>query len=241
MISSIAFPIAAAPPAAFLIMLGRVISPIAFAIAVVPAAMYLIMLGRFRLSRRPLVTTGWRDVAAIGIAIMGLVAIGPMQLFFPTYAAARFSIWVWGMLLALYLLSLLLIVLSCRPRLIVYGLNEDNFFRALQQAAQRVDEQANWQGQILTLPGVGLQLAAEPTGARGVQQAASVTSLVNVAPWLQLERELVSECRSVAATDRGWTGLGLVGGGLVLMLLTVAMIAADPAGALVELQELFVK
>lgn len=217
------------------------ISPIAFAIAAVPTAMYLIMMGRFRLSRRPLVTTGWRDVAALGIAILGLVVIGPMQLFFPNYAAARFAGWVWGMLLALYLLSLLLVVLSCRPRLIVYGLDEEAFFRALQEAAQRVDEQASWQGQILTLPSIGLQLAAEPTGAYGVQQAVSVAGLVSVTPWLQLERELVQVCRSVPAAHRGWTGLVLILGGVALSAVTVGMITADPASALLELQEFFVR
>jgi hypothetical protein len=134
-----------------------------------------------------------------------------------------------------------LVVLSCRPRLIVYGLDEEAFFSALQAAAQRVDEQASWQGQILTLPSIGLQLAAEPTGARGVQQAVSVSGLASVTPWLQLERELVQVCRSVPAAHRGLTGLALIMGGLALSAMTVAMIMADPAGALLELQEFFVR
>ncbi len=215
------------------------ISAVAFAIAAVPAAIYLMMLGRFRLSRQPLVTTGWRDAAALGIAIMGLVAIGPMQLFFPTYAAARFAGWVWGMLLGLYLLSVLLVVLGCRPRLIVYGIDEDEFVRAIHTAAQRVDVQANWQGQILTLPSVGLQLIAESTGSSGVQTVVSVTSLTSAAPWLQLERELVTECHQIRAAHRGWAGVSMVVGGGGLLLIAVCLILADPAHAFVELREFF--
>lgn len=213
------------------------ISAVAFAIAAVPAAIYLMMLGRFRLSRRPLVTTGWRDAGALGIAIMGLVAIGPMQLFFPTYAAARFAGWVWGMLLGLYLLSVLLVVLGCRPRLIIYGLDEEGFAKALHAAAQRVDAAASWQGQILTMPGAGLQLIAEPTGSRGVQTVVSLSSLTSVAPWMQLERELVQECHHLRAAHRGWAGTAMVLTGAVLLLVAAAMILSDPAHALVELKE----
>lgn len=213
------------------------ISAVAFAIAAVPAAIYLMMLGRFRLSRSPLVTTGWRDAAALGIAIMGLVAIGPMQLFFPTYAAARFAGWVWGLLLGLYLLSVLLVVLGCRPRLIIYGIDEDGFFRALHAAAQRVDATANWQGQILMMPEVGMQLVAEPTGSRGVQTVVSLSGLTSVAPWMQLERELVRECHHLRAAHRGWAGLALLVAGGCLLFIAVSMIMSNPAHALVELKE----
>ncbi len=215
------------------------ISAVAFAIAAVPAAIYLMLLGRFRLSRQPLVTTGWRDAAALGIAIMGLVAIGPMQLFFPTYAAARFAGWVWGMLLCLYLLSVLLVVLGCRPRLIVYGMDEEGFFHALHSAAQRVDAAANWHGQILMMPGAGLQLVAEPTGSRGVQTVVSLTSLTSVAPWMQLERELVQECRHTQAAHRGWAGGALFLGGFILLAIAMFMILSDPSHALVELKDFF--
>ncbi len=109
------------------------ISPLAFTIAAVPAAIYLMMLGRFRLSRRPMVTTvaRWRR---FWYRHHGIGLYRPDAIVLSTYAAARFAGWVWGMLLALYLLSVLLIVLGCRPRLIVYGLDEEGFMRALGAA-----------------------------------------------------------------------------------------------------------
>lgn len=217
------------------------ITAVSFAIAAIPMAMYLAMLGVLRLRRQPFVTTGWRDVATLGIAVIGLVAIGPIQLFFPSYAAAHFSGWVWGLLLALYLLSLLLLVLSCRPRLIVYGISEDTFYQVLLAAAQRVDSEANWHGQILTLPSARLQLATEPTGALGVQQASSVSSLATVGPWLELERELVKQCAQTTAEVRSWTGLALLLLGLLLGTVAIASVMVDPAQASVDLKEFFIK
>ncbi len=216
-------------------------SPVAFAIAALPVAMYLVLIGRLRVSRRPLVTTGWRDVAAIGIAIVGLVMIGPMQLFFPTTAAARFAGWVWLMLLALYLLSLFLVVLSCRPRLIVYGIDENRFYDSLVSAARNVDASAAWQGQVLNMPSVGLQLAAEPTGSRSVQQAVCLNGLTSVAPWLHLERELVKQCAQIVTSDRRWVGTALIVAGLVLALAAMFGIISNPAGAYQELRDLIVR
>lgn len=216
-------------------------SPIPFAIAIVPVAMYLLMIGMFRVRRRPLVTTGWRDAAALGIAIIGLVVVGPMQLFFPVYAAARFAGWVWIMLLALYVLSLLLVVLSCRPRLIVYGQGQEAFFQSLLLAASRVDPGAQWHGQVLSLPTVGLQLAYEPSGARGVQHAVSVNNFDRIDHWMQLERELVKVCADTHATEQGWAGRMLMAIGAVMITISVSMIAQQPVQSLIDLREFFIR
>ena len=222
-------------------MISILNSAVPFAIAAIPLAMYLVMLGAIRLRRRPLVTTGWRDTAALGIAIMGLVAIGPTQLFFPTYASARFSGWVWGMLLMLYLLGLLLVMLSCKPRLIVYGLEEEAFFQALQESAVRIDPHASWHGQILTLPSSGLQLVMEPTGARGVQQAISVSGPDSIPQWMHLERELVKQCASQPAARQAWAATWLIAAGSLLIVSSAQMIMSDPAQALIELRQFFTR
>ncbi len=145
------------------------------------------------------------------------------------------------MLLALYLLSLLLVVLGCRPRLIIYGLGEEQFFYALEAAARRVDAHANWQGHVLTLPSAGLQLMAEPTGAQGVQSAISVAGLTSIAPWMQLEKEVVQECNHLKAQRHSGVGIGLMLFGAGLLVLAVYLIAADPARALIELREFFTR
>ncbi len=213
------------------------------AIAAMPIAMYFILLGWFRLSRHPLVTTGWRDTAALGIALMGLFAIGPVHLFFPTYAAARFSVWVWVMLLLLYLLSLVLVVLSCRPRLIVYGVNEETFIRTLLNAALQVDPSAHWHGQVLNLPALQMQLANDPTGSPAIQQVVSIGGLYAVTPWLELERALVKECKckTVASTQTSWTGLMLMLSGCAIIAFVALLVLQEPAQAQAQLREFFIR
>ena len=57
--------------------------PLHATIALAPVAVYLLLLGMINLSARPLVTSGLRDSAALGIAASGFVIAGPMELFLP--------------------------------------------------------------------------------------------------------------------------------------------------------------
>lgn len=212
------------------------ISTVYFAIAAVPVAMYLILIGSLWLRSRPLVTTGWRDMLALGIAASGLVAIGPMELFFPRDAAAFWHGWVWLALFALYMLILMLIILSCRPRFIAYGMNGSEFRATLLEAARRVDPGARWDGEVLNLPGCGIQLAVEPTGTADVYQVASVGSLYNLAAWLTLEREFV-KASSTTRRSASRIGVPLILLGFVLLFLAVVPLVIAPADALAQLKE----
>ncbi|MEZ6134540.1 MAG: hypothetical protein R3C53_06495 [Pirellulaceae bacterium] len=207
-----------------------------FAIAAIPLAVYFILVGGLRLRKHPLITTGWRDTLTLGIACSGLVAIGPMQLFFPDHFAARWHTWVWLALFLLYVLGLLLVLLSCKPRLIAYGLDELQFRESLLTAAQQVDPAANWTGSVLTLPGSGIQLADEPSGTARVHQVAHVGLLHNIQDWLRLEKAFVA-VGSQLACPRSWAGWPFVLGGCLLLVAAIAPLLSDPAAALAQLKE----
>ena len=64
------------------------IEPFTVLLALLPLIGYLLVLCIIRLSGRAIVTTGGRDIAALAIAISGLLAVGPAELFFPSSAAA---------------------------------------------------------------------------------------------------------------------------------------------------------
>ncbi len=209
---------------------------IQLAIAFVPVAVYLLLIGGLRLRSRPLVTTGWRDTLALGIAASGLVAIGPMQLFFPAQAAARWQGWVWIALMALYLLGLFMILLSCKPRLISYGMDEDQFRRALQVAAKTVDDSAHWNGEILNLPQAGIQLASDPTGTPRVHQVVHFGLLRNLKDWIKLEGEFVAEAKRQTC-PRSIAGIPFVLAGIFLLLVAIAPTVNDPETAYTQLQE----
>lgn len=211
-------------------------SPIHFAIAAIPVAVYFIMIGALRLRRRPLVTSGWRDTLTLGIAAIGLVAIGPMQLFFPVQAAEQMHGWVWLALSVLYLLGLLLILLSGKPRLIAYGMDTYQFRAALLGAAREIDPESNWQAEVLTMPTSGIQLAVEPSGASRIQQVVHVGLLHNFHDWLRLERGFVKQGSGVTCSRSaaGWPFL--IAGSLLLTFAILPMIS-NPASAVAQLRE----
>lgn len=211
-------------------------SALHFAIAFIPVAIYFLMIGGLRLRTRPLITTGWRDTLALGIAAMGLVAVGPMNLFFPVRAAASLQGWVWFALLALYLLGLLLLLLSSKPRLIAYGLTEIQFRDSMLDAAREVDEAAIWEGDVLTLPGEGIQLAVEPSGSTKVQQVVHVGLLHNLQGWLQLERAFVKS-GAQARCDRSIAGWPFVLAGGLLLAYAIGPVISNPNNAFAQLKE----
>ncbi|MCA9133429.1 MAG: hypothetical protein KDA45_09755 [Planctomycetales bacterium] len=207
-----------------------------FAIAFIPVAIYFILMGGLRLRTRPLVTTGWRDMLTLGIAASGLVAVGPMQLFFPTQAAARWQGWVWLALLVLYLLGLVMGLLSCKPRLVSYGMSAAQFYTALLAAAQELDAEAAWNGEVLTLPASGMQLAMEPSGAQRVHQVVHVGLLNNLQLWLKLERAFVASGATVNC-PRSTAGWPFVLGGCLLLMIAISPLLADPNEALAQLRD----
>lgn len=189
-----------------------------------------------RLRTKPLVTTGWRDILTVGIAGSGLIAIGPMQLFFPVAAAQTFRGWVWLALLALYVLSLLLLLLSCKPKLIAYGLSEQQFRETLLAASREVDEKAVWEGEVLTLPGAGIQLANDPSGAHHVEQVVLVGFLHNIQDWIRLERSF-AKLGAQQTCPRSWVGWPFVLFGIILLAIAITPLISNPENALAHLQE----
>lgn len=136
------------------------IDPVYLLIALLPLIGYLLLLGCIRLSGKALVTTGGRDLASLGFAISGLVAIGPGELFFPKSAAGVFGPWVWVALIAFYSLIVSLIALTSRPRLVIFGRSPDQMLDPLYESAKRLDDTATIEPEKLQvyLPKLGIRL-----------------------------------------------------------------------------------
>ncbi|WP_425618223.1 hypothetical protein NA78x_001924 [Anatilimnocola sp. NA78] len=164
--------------------------PLHFCIAVGPLSVYLLLLGLINLRRRPFITTGGRDSMALGIAIVGFVIVGPMELFLPEAAAANLHIWAWAMLVTLYLLSLVLLVLLMRPRLVIYNITGEQLRPVLSDVVTDLDPEARWAGDALSLPELGVQLHLEPTSMFKNVQLIAAGPQQNLAGWRRLEMEL---------------------------------------------------
>ena len=137
------------------------IEPFKILLALLPLIAYLAVFSVIRLSGRALVTTGGRDLAALSMAISGMLAVGPAELFFPTSAAAVFGPTVWLALAAFYGLTVSLIVLSSPPKLVVYGRTPEELFAPLLAAAKQIDAAATGDAATLqvSLPTLGVHLA----------------------------------------------------------------------------------
>lgn len=137
------------------------IDPFRLSIAMVPLVAYLLVIGCINLRRRPFVTAGANDLAALGVALSGLMFVGPIELFRPEAATAEFGNFVWLFLLAFYWLWVALVVLVSRPRLVVYNMTVDELRPVMAEIAAELDSQARWAGHALSLPELETELHME--------------------------------------------------------------------------------
>lgn len=204
------------------------IEPFVLLIALLPLAAYLTLFGMIRLSGRPMVTTGGRDTFAIAVAISGLVAVGPAELFFPEAAAAALGMAIWPVLAFLYLLLVTLVILSSRPRLIVYGRGTSALAIPLLRAAQSIDPQASCDesaGQI-SLPSAGIHLRID--GYRGADTAEVSAYESSIVPsfWQRLLVALQSELSKEEAVAQRRGGMTFVLGAAMLVLVSIQLFVA---------------
>lgn len=171
------------------------IEPFTVLLALLPLLAYLMVISAIRLSGHALVTTGGRDIAALAMAISGLLAVGPTELFFPMTAATLFGPKVWFALAAFYALCTTLIVLTSTPRLVIYGRTPEEMFEPLLAAARKIDAQAQGENRSLQvrLPQSGVLLRLG--GQRAIDYAEVVAFEPNLSPrfWKSLLVQLRSE------------------------------------------------
>ena len=138
------------------------IDPARLCIALGPLAVYLIVIGAINLSRRPFVTSGTRDLLALGVGLSGVVIVGPIELLTSTAVVFAVGPSYWALVLGLYAAGWILLVLHIRPRLVVYNVLPEELSEALERAARRIDPEAHWAGQTLLFPGSQAQLQWSP-------------------------------------------------------------------------------
>ena len=204
-------------------------------VALGPLAMYLILLGLINLSKRPFVTTGARDMAALGIGISGLVLAGPMELFMPEQAATRWPGVIWLLLATFYGLILTLIVLLMKPKLVIYNIRADQLRPTLGTIVGQLDKEARWVGDCLVMPQLAVQLQIEMSDYLKSAQLISAGSMPegqtyeSYAGWRKLELAVRTALRS-SQVGRNRQGIGMILAGLGLLSLITAYLTRDPSG-----------
>jgi len=213
------------------------LDPLHTCIALGPLATYLLVLGVINLSPRPTLTTGARDAAALSIAIAGFVVVGPMELFLIEEAAVFWGGWVWLIMLAVYALGVLLLILTLRPRLVIYNITLDQLRPLLADVVARLDSEARWAGEGLVMPQLGVQLHVDSLPVmKNVQLVASGSSQ-NLDGWRQLDSALRVALRKARTTPNPY-GVSLISFGVLLAGLITYNLARDPSGVMQALNEM---
>lgn len=203
------------------------IDPFRLCLALGPVAVYLLLLGMLNSFRRPFLVSGTRDTATLGVAVSGLVIVGPLDLFMPVPAAIAFGPYIWGLLVGLYVLSLILVLLVQRPRLVIYNISPDELRPVLADLVHRLDDDARWAGDSLFLPNLGIQLHLEgPTSMRNVSLLA-VGAKQNPQGWRKLELTLKVALRDLEVS-RNPRAISLYSAGLLLGLGLLLAVSRDP-------------
>jgi hypothetical protein len=201
--------------------------PFRLCLALGPVAVYLILLGIINLARRPFLVGGARDTAAVGMAVSGMCAIGPFELFYPNAAAVQFGSYVWVFLAAFYGLCLILLLLSLRPRLVIYNIAVDELRPILADLVEQLDKDGRWAGDSLSLPNLGVQLHIEASTFMRSISLVSSGSVQSHAGWRKLEAKLGAALGQFQG-HRNIRAALLPVVGLAILALLVNQIAADP-------------
>lgn len=211
--------------------------PLHFFIAVAPVAVYMLLLGVINLTGRPFLTTGARDAAALGVAISGFIIAGPMELFLPEAAANRFGPFVWLLLIAFYGLCLSLVVLLMRPRFVIYNVTPEQIRPLLAAVVTKLDKDARWAGDSVTLPSMDVQLHVESFGPLRNVQLVSSGPRQSYVGWRRLEIELHQALKPIRSGPNPY-GVALLLVSAMIAVGTAAWMASDHQGVAQSLDEM---
>ena len=199
----------------------QVIDTLHLCIALVPLAFYLLFVGVLNLVARPVVVSGGKDALALGIAVSGFVIAGPMELFLPTPTAFRLGAFVWLLLLAFYLLTMTLVILLMRPRIVIYNVSQEQIRPVLASVIAQLDTEARWAGDCLFLPNLGVQLHVESQSLLRNVQLVSNGPAQSLEGWTRLKQGLRLALRPVAGPRNMYGAALVVTGILVFAALTI--------------------
>jgi hypothetical protein len=215
-----------------------IVDPFRLAIALVPVGAYALLLALINARRRPFLTSGGSDLTALGVAVSGLMFVGPLELFRPEAATREFGNYIWILLILFYWLCLLLVVLLARPRLVVYNISIEELHPVLAEAAGRLDPEARWAGNHLTLPKLGVQLHLDSFDAMRNVSLVSSGGRQSIENWRRLAREL-SRTLAPIRVKRNPRAIGLLLVSAALLSVSVIQLLHNPVETLEAMGEVF--
>lgn len=209
-----------------------------FSIALIPLGLYFFVIGLIRLRKSPTVISRPLDVLLIGMACSGLVAIGPLELFFPRAAFSVVGNWVWLVLLSLYALLVLLIAFHVPAGIVIYGATKETIRSAIDAGYAGRGIYLEWLGDSFRSTALKIHAQIEDGGWSAVTQIKSIGKEQNIAEWIDLDRSLHVRLASEppAGKRAGFTWCSI---GLVIVIIAFGLLASDHSRVNETLAQLF--
>ncbi len=169
-------------------------------LAFTPLALYFLLAGLMNMTGRPFLVTGLRDMIVLFVGIFGMVAVGPMQLFFPVNASWSYGIGVWLFLISIYVLLCTLFLVLQRPSLNLYNISLAEFRPVFFDMVVELDPASRWAGDSVFLPTLGIQLFMESNPLLRSVSLVSAGPNQNYEGWTKLQNHLMQNLKSQNGT-----------------------------------------
>lgn len=193
-------------------------------VILLPLGCYFLVVGWLSGRNQPLVVSGGRDQFTLGLGCIGLFLAGPFSLFFPQSAFNLLGGWVWLVLVMLYLLLLSLITLGQRPRLVIYSSNSGQIVQQVRQIINRLDPNTSWANTAFHCPQLQIEGNIEMRNGDQTAQIVATNRQQNLSNWSNLQRELNQEFRKEAFALPRANAWVMLGGLLLLTILSLAFV-----------------
>jgi hypothetical protein len=158
-----------------------------------------------RWRKHPTVLSRSFDLLLLGMGIAGMVAVGPIELFFPRAAYSLVGNWIWFVLLALYFLVLLLIVFHVPPGIVVYGMRKEGLRMTIERWLVEQGIAYSTQADTIFIESLGIHALLVDAGNRDVSSLQAIGARQNLLEWIRLEQEIGRAVRreTIASVSHG--------------------------------------
>lgn len=195
--------------------------------AFIPLSLYLLAVGAAHLRRRPVAIGGGWDWALLGVAVAGLMVVGPLALLQPAMGNAP---WTVILLLVLFVLLVALGALVSRPRLVIYNITLDQLRPLLADVVKALDASARWAGSTAALPARHLEVRVDGHGPWRTVSLVAGGERSGADGWNELCRRLRQKLGGLRVRSSPWAALFLPLGAIMLVASCWSAYASSPGG-----------
>lgn len=181
----------------------------------------------------PKILSGSKDFSFLAVGLFGLITLGPGRLLVPM---GVLGFWGWGTWIfwtAFYFIIVYLIAERLRNRIVVYHASLSRMLPELRERGTRLDPQFRMNGNVLHLPGLGVQCSFLESVTGGCIVFQGTSPFQNHVGWQLFERELVDLCRNMEGKSKKGACLWGIAG--IVLLSTAGAMLALHFSELVEL------